>query len=131
MLTIGGIDMQSIRENLIEGLKENTGLEVYFLMPPVNINVSLPLIVLEEVNNLDHFYEDEFEIASITYDISVYADKAIDILVFEEVIDKYMKRIGMKKSYTGGDNYIEPLYCKTMTFTGKVRKHGETYYIYS
>lgn len=130
--------MLDIRKELIAMLKQNTGLPVYFIQPPVNVATTMPLIVLEEVNNHDHFYsyndetDYEIEIANVTYEVSVYGLEFEDIVVFSGVIDKAMKRHGFRKSWTSPDNYIEPLYCKTMRYTCKVQLNKDTneYYIY-
>lgn len=120
--------MLSVRENLIEGLKENTGLQVYYYMPPVNAAVSMPLLVLEEVDNSDHFYtyheetDTEIEVANVTYEISIYCVNPQDLFIFMPIIDTYMKRIGFRKTWTSGDSYIDPLYCKTLRFTGKIQQ---------
>ena len=120
--------MLSVRENLIEGLKENTGLQVYFMMPPVDVAVSMPLLILEEVDNSDHFYtyheetDTEIEVANVTYEISIYCVNPQDLFIFMPIIDTYMKRIGFRKSWTSGDSYVDPLYCKTLRFTGKIQQ---------
>ena len=131
--------MLSVREILIEGLRLNTGLKVYFMMPPVDVAVSMPLLILEEVDNSDHFYryyEDdntEQEIANVTYEISIYCVNPQDLFIFMPIIDTYMKRIGFRKSWTSGDSYVNPLYCKTMRYNAKITIHKQTddYLIYN
>lgn len=131
--------MLSVRENLIEGLRENTGLKVFFMMPPVDVAVSMPLLILEEVDNSDHFYryheetDTEIEVANVTYEISIYAKNPQDLFIFMPIIDTYMKRIGFRKTWTSGDMYIDPLYCKTLRFTGKItiNKQTDDYLIYN
>ena len=129
--------MLSVRESLIKLLKEQTGLEVYYYMPPVNVSVSMPLLVLEEVENTDRFYrfyedDTEQEITDVTYEVSIYSNSPMDLFVFVEIVDKIMKRAGFKKTYTSGDNHVEPLYCKTIRFTGKItlNKQNGNYMIY-
>lgn len=127
--------MLSVRENLIEGLKENTGLQVYFMMPPVDVAVSMPLLVLEEVDNSDHFYtyheetDTEIEVANVTYEISIYCVNPQDLFIFMPIVDSYMKRNGFRKSWTSGDSYIDPLYCKTMRYNAKIRLIEDTYLV--
>ncbi len=130
--------MLSVRQELIEVLKEQTGLEVYYYAPPVNANVSMPLLVLEEVDNTDYYYnyyedDTEYEMTNVTYEISIYCVNPQDLFIFMPIIDKVMKRIGFKKTYTSGDNHVEPLYCKTLRFTGKItiNKQNGNYMIYS
>lgn len=130
--------MQSVREELITILKENTLLEVYYYMPPINVAVNLPILILEEVNNSDRFYRyygdgTEQEITDVTYEISIYSNNPQDLIIFMPIIDRVMKRIGFKKSYTSGDNHVDPLYCKTLRFTGKIttNKLNGNYMIYS
>jgi hypothetical protein len=128
--------MLSVRTDLIEVLKENTGLEVYYYMPPVNVAVSMPLLIVEEVDNNDYFYREhedgtETEITNVSYEISIYAVNPQDLFVFMSIIDKIMKRIGFKKTWTSGDSHVEPLYCKSMRFTGKIQLIEDgTYRIY-
>lgn len=129
--------MLSVRESLIELLKEQTGLEVYYYMPPVNVSVSMPLLVLEEVENTDRFYrfyedDTEQEITNVTYEVSIYSHNPMDLFVFVEIVDKTMKRVGFKKTWTSGDSHVEPLYCKTIRFTGKItlNKQNGNYMIY-
>ena len=128
--------MLSVREELIVLLKEQTGLEVYYYMPPVNVAVSMPLLVLEEVDNTDYFYnyheetDKEIEITNVTYEVSIYSHNPMDLFVFVEIVDKIMKRVGFKKTYTSGDNHVEPLYCKTIRFTGKIQLTEDGYRVY-
>ena len=131
--------MLSVREELITLLKEQTGLQVYYYMPPVNVAVSMPLLVLEEVENTDRFYryyeddDTEQEITNVTYEVSIYSNSPLDLFVFVEIVDKVMKHIGFKKTYTSGDNHVDPLYCKTLRFTGRItiNKQNGDYMIYS
>ena len=125
--------MLSVREELIQLLKEQTGLEVYYYMPPINVTVSMPLLVLEEVDNTDRFYcyyedDTEQEIANVTYEISIYTNDPQDLFIFMPIVDKIMKRVGFKKTYTSGDNHVEPLYCKTLRFTGRIQLIDEYTY---
>ena len=128
--------MLSVRQELIEVLKEQTGLEVYFNMPPVNVNVSMPLLILEEVDNTDHYYnyyEDtdrEYEIANVSYEISIYSVDLINVFVFQDAVDKVMKRLGFKKVWTSGDSHVEPLYCKSMRYSAKIELKENNYHIY-
>lgn len=131
--------MLSIRTDLLQLLNEQTGLQVYYYMPPVHTSVSMPLLILEEVENTDYFYgcyndrkeEVEQEIASVTYEISIYSNNPQDLFTFIPIIDKVMKRIGFKKTWTSGDNHVDPLYCKTLRFTGKIQLIDEyTYRVY-
>ena len=127
--------MLSVRTDLIEVLKENTGLEVYYYMPPVSVAVSMPLLILEEVDNSDYFYREhedgtETEITNVVYEVSIYSNNPSDLFIYAPIIDKAMKRHGFKKSYTSGDNHVEPLYCITLRFTGKIQLKTDTYYVY-
>lgn len=131
--------MLSVREELLQLLNEQTGLQVYYYMPPVDVAVSMPLLILEEVENSDYFYgcykdrteEVEQEIASVTYEVSIYSNNPQDLFTFMPIIDKIMKRVGFKKSWISGDNHVDPLYCKTLRFTGKIQLIDEyTYRVY-
>jgi hypothetical protein len=135
MYEIEVIDMLSVRTDLIEVLKENTGLEVYYYMPPVSVAVSMPLLIVEEVDNNDYFYQlhednTETEIANVSYEISIYAVNPQDLFIFMPIIDRIMKRHGFKKTWTSDDSHVEPLYCKSMRFTGKIKLDNDVYYIY-
>lgn len=128
--------MLSVRQELIEVLKEQTGLEVYFNMPPVSVNISMPLLILEEVDNTDYYYnyyEDtdrEYEIANVSYEVSIYAVNPQDLFIFMPIIDKVMKRLGFKKTYTSNDGHVEPLYCKSMRYSAKIELKENNYHIY-
>lgn len=127
--------MLSVRTNLIEVLKENTGLEVYYYMPPVSIAVSMPLVILEEVENSDYVYlyngDVEHEVTNVTYEVSIYSNNPADLFIYAPIIDNIMKRNGFKKSWTSGDNHVEPLYCKTLRFNAKIQLIDEgTYRVY-
>ena len=128
--------MLSVRKELVQYLKEQTGLEVYYYSPPVNVNVSMPLLVLEEVDNTDYYYnyysetDREYEIANISYEISIYSIDPMNIFIFQDIIDKVMKRLGFKKTWTSNDGHVEPLWCKTMRFTGKIELKENNYHIY-
>lgn len=118
--------MLSVRINLLEALRAS-GLEVYYYMPPVNVDVSMPLLILEETQNDDYVYiyhedtDTEYEIANVSYEVSIYAVNPMDIHIYMPIVEKIMKRIGFKKTWTSGDNHVEPLYCKSMRFTGKIQ----------
>lgn len=127
--------MLSVRTNLIEVLKENTGLEVYYYMPPVSTAVSMPLLILEEVENSDYVYlyngDVEHEVTNVTYEVSIYSNNPADLFIYAPIIDNIMKRNGFKKSWTSGDNHVEPLYCKTLRFNAKIQLIDEgTYRVY-
>lgn len=128
--------MLSIRTDLLQLLNEQTGLQVYYYMPPVECAVSMPLLILEEVENTDYFYkyndktDKEIEVANVTYEVSIYATNPSDLFVFLPIVDTVMKRAGFKKTYTSGDNHVEPLYCKTLRFTGRIQQLEDGYHIY-
>lgn len=113
--------MLSIRQELIEMLSTGTGLDVYFIMPPINVDVEIPLLILDEVNNTDYFYEQNgLEIVDVSYEISIYAKNPMEVLQYMPLIDNIMKEVGLRRTYTSNDMYVEPLYCKTMQYTGKI-----------
>ena len=127
--------MLSVRINLLEALR-TSGLEVYYYMPPVNVDVSMPLLILEETQNDDYVYiyhedtDTEYEIANVSYEVSIYAVNPMDIHIYMPIVEKIMKRIGFKKTWTSGDNHVEPLYCKSMRFTGKIQLLEDGYRVY-
>ena len=121
--------MLTVRKELLQLLKQETGLEVYFLQPPINVGISLPILILEETSNSDYYYsydEDtdivEKEITDVSYSISIYASKPHNLYEHMPVIDKLMKRCGFNKSSVSGDLVLDGIYCKTMTFTGKLEQ---------
>ena len=127
--------MLSVRTDLIEVLKENTGLKVYYYMPPVSVAVSMPLLILEEVENSDYVYlyngDVEHEVTNVTYEVSIYSNNPADLFIYAPIIDNIMKRNGFKKSWTSGDNHVEPLYAKTLRFNAKIQLIDEgTYRVY-
>jgi hypothetical protein len=135
MFKIGGSDMLSVREELVQYLKEQTGLEVYYYSPPVNVAISMPILILEEVDNSDYVYlyngDVEHEVANVTYEVSIYSNNPADLFIYTPIIDKTMKRNGFKKSWTSGDNHVDPLYAKTLRFNAKIQLIDEgTYRVY-
>ena len=121
--------MLTVRRELLQLLKDATGLQVYFLQPPINVGISLPILILEETSNSDYYYsydEDtdivEKEITDVSYSISIYASKPHNLYEHMPVIDKLMKRCGFTKSSVSGDLVLDGIYCKTLTFTGKLEQ---------
>lgn len=118
--------MLSIRTDLKQGLSESTGLEVYFNMPPVDANVSVPLIILEEKLNSDYAYiHGEIEIVNLQYDVSIYVDDPMQLFSYMAIIDNYCHSVGMRKTYTSGDLYNKPLWCKQFTYSCRAKQINE------
>ncbi len=117
--------MLSVREYLIEGLRENVGLNVYISQPPINVGVSIPLLILDETQNSDKFYElNGMQIVHIGYEISVYATDTEELFHYMPLVDRYMKQLGFKKTYTSSDMYVDNLFCKTMRYTAKIKEQN-------
>lgn len=114
--------MLSIRTELKEGLTNVTGLNVYFVQPPVNTNIGIPLLILEEKTN-SQYYRDRnshIEIVNLSYDISIYTDKPQQLFELMSSVDGYMFSVGLKRTYTSSDMSIDnKLWCKTMTYVCK------------
>ena len=114
--------MLSIRKELKQGLTDATGLEVYFIQPPVDVDVAIPLLILEEKGN-SQYYRDRnsnIEVVSLSYDISIYTDVPSQLFDLMESVDDYMFGVGLKRSYTSSDMSIDnKLWCKTMTYNCK------------
>lgn len=114
--------MLSIRKELKQGLTDATGLEVYFVQPPVDVDVAIPLLILEEKTN-SQYYRDRnsnIEVVSLSYDISIYTDVPSQLFDLMESVDDYMFGVGLKRSYTSSDMSIDnKLWCKTMTYNCK------------
>lgn len=114
--------MLSIRTELKQGLTDVTGMDVYFVQPPVNANVSIPLLILEEKSN-SQYYRDRnshMEIANLSYDISIYTDQQQQLFELMESVDDYCFSVGLKHTYTSSDlNMDNQLWCKTMTYVCK------------
>lgn len=114
--------MLSIRKQLKQGLTDVTGMEVYFVQPPINTDVSIPLLILEEKANI-HYYRDRhshIEIVSLSYDISIYTNHPSELFELMASVDDYMFGVGLKRTYTSSDMSIDnQLWCKTMTYNCK------------
>lgn len=114
--------MLSIRKELKQGLTDVTGMEVYFVQPPVNTDVAIPLLILEEKSN-SQYYRDRnshMEIVNLSYDISIYTDKPQQLFELMASVDDYMFEVGLKRTYTSSDMSIDnQLWCKTMTYVCK------------
>ena len=122
--------MLSIRKQLKQGLTDVTGLEVYFVQPPVHTDIAIPLLILEEKTN-SQYYRDrhsQIEIVNLSYDISVYTDKPQQLFELMESVDDYLFGLGLKRTYTSSDMSIDNrLWCKTMTYVCKVTQlEGDT-----
>lgn len=132
--------MLSIRKELRQGLTNATGLDVYFVQPPINTNVAIPLLILEETAN-SQYYRDRnsrTEIVSLSYDISIYTDNQSQMSDLMASVDDYMFNVGLKRTYTSTDMSIDinldsnplhrrngvdsKLYCKTITYVCKATK---------
>lgn len=116
--------MLSIRKELRQGLTEETGLDVYFIQPPVDTDVAIPLLILEEKSN-GQYYRDRnsyMEIVNLTYDISIYTTNPAQLFELMKSIDDYMFGVGLQRTYTSSDMSIDntpTLWCKTMTYVCK------------
>ena len=114
--------MLSIRTELKEGLTDITGLDVYFVQPPVNTDVSIPLLILEEKTN-SQYYRDrnsQMEIVNLSYDISIYTNQPHQLFELMQIVDDYCFSIGLKRTYTSSDMSIDnQLWCKSMTYVCK------------
>ena len=114
--------MLSIRKELKQGLTDATGLEVYFVQPPVDVDIAIPLLILEEKSN-SQYYRDRnsnIEVVNLSYDISIYTDKPQQLFDLMESVDDYMFDVGLKRTYTSSDMSIDnKLWCKTMTYVCK------------
>ena len=114
--------MLSIRKELREEIQSKLGLETYFVQPPINVDIHLPIIILEEKTN-SQYYRDRnsnIEVVSLSYDISIYTDVPSQLFDLMESVDDYMFGVGLKRSYTSSDMSIDnKLWCKTMTYNCK------------
>ncbi|WVR22071.1 MAG: hypothetical protein [Malazfec virus 1] len=117
--------MLSIRKELKQGLTDATGLEVYFVQPPVNTDVAIPLLILEEKSN-SQYYRDKnsnLEVVNLSYDISIYTNNPSQLFELMECVDDYMFSLGLKRTYTSTDMNIDyTLWCKTMTYVCKATR---------
>ena len=114
--------MLSIRKPLKQGLTDATGLEVYFVQPPVHTDVAIPLLILEERSN-SQYYRDRnsnIEVVNLTYDISIYTNNPSQLFELMDSVDDYMFSVGLKRSFASSDMSIDNrLWCKTMTYVCK------------
>lgn len=114
--------MLSIRTELKEGLTKATGMDVYFVQPPVNTDVAIPLLILEEKSNNQHYRDrnSHMEIVNLSYDISIYTDEPEHLFMLIGVVDDYMYGVGLKRNYASADMNIDNrLWCKAMTYVCK------------
>lgn len=110
--------MLSIRTELREGLTKITGMDVYFVQPPVNTDVAIPLLILEEKSNYQYYRDrhSHIEIVNLSYDISIYTNQPHQLFELMTSVDDYMFSVGLKRTYTSSDMSIDNrLWCKTMT----------------
>lgn len=117
--------MLSIRKLLKQGLTDVTGLEVYFVQPPVHTDVAIPLLILEEKTNSQSYRDrySQIEIVHLSYDISIYTNDPSQLFDLMERVDDYMFSVGLKRTYTSSDMSLDnKLWCKTMTYVCKVTK---------
>ena len=114
--------MLSIRKELREEIQSKLGLETYFVQPLINVDIHLPIIILEEKTN-SQYYRDRnsnIEVVSLSYDISIYTDVPSQLFDLMESVDDYMFGVGLKRTYTSSDMSIDnKLWCKTMTYNCK------------
>ena len=112
--------MISIRKELREGLTTATGLEVYFTQPPVNVDITIPLLILEEKSNRQHYRDmnGQMECVELTYDVSIYTNQPSQLFDLMESVDDYLFSIGLNRIYTSADlNMDNTLWCRTMTYS--------------
>ena len=97
--------MISIRKELREGLTTATGLEVYFTQPPVNVDITIPLLILEEKSNRQHYRDmnGQMECVELTYDVSIYTNQPSQLFDLMESVDDYLFSIGLNRIYTSAD----------------------------
>lgn len=117
--------MLSIRKELKEGLTNTTGLDVYFVQPPIDTNVAIPLLILEEKSNSQYYrdHNSHMEIVNLSYDISIYTENPIELFDLMASVDDYMFSVGLKRTYTSSDMSIDyTLWCKTMTYVCKATR---------
>ena len=121
--------MLSIRTELKEGLTKATGMDVYFVQPPVNADVAIPLLILEEKSN-NQYYRDHnshMEIVNLSYDISIYVDEPEQLFKLMGVVDDYMHGVGLKRNYTSADiNIDNRLWCNTMISPSSIKLVNNT-----
>ena len=114
--------MLSIRKELREEIQSKLGLETYFVQPPINVDIHLPIIILEEKGN-SQYYRDRnsnIEVVNLSYDISIYTNDPSQLFDLMESVDDYMFGVGLKRTYTSSDMSIDnKLWCKTMTYNCK------------
>jgi len=116
--------MLSIRKQLKEGLSKATGLEVYFVQPPIDKDVAIPLLILEEKTNSQYHRDrnSHMEIVNLSYDISIYTDKPQQLFELMDSVDDYCHSVGLRRTFTSADmNIGNQLWCKTMTYNCKAK----------
>lgn len=114
--------MLSIRRELRQGLTDTTGLDVYFVQPPIDTNLLIPLLILEEKVN-SQYYRDRNstqEIVNLSYDVSIYTNDPEQLFELMPSVDEYCFKVGLRRTYVSSDlNINNQLWCKTMTYVCK------------
>lgn len=122
--------MISILEELITGISNATELPVYSEMPDGGF--ALPMIVISEINyQLSTLaFSNHVEVAKVTYQISIYSDNVDDIFTYQELIENYFKtNIQRFKGTASAVQQRYPIYYRTLTYDGKIKKQNDDYYI--
>lgn len=122
--------MISILEELIAGIYNATQLPIYSEMPDGSFQ--LPMIVISETNyQLSTLaFNNHVEVAKVTYQISIYSDNVDDIFTYQELIENYFNiHIKRFKGTVSAVQQRYPVYYRTLTYDGKIKKQNDDYYI--
>lgn len=122
--------MVSILEELHSGLRDVTGLLTFSELPADSFK--LPLIVIAEVNNQSDVVAMDglTEIATLTYNITIYCENEDDIYKYQDMIDEYM-RTNVKRFNAQYSQIRQkyPIYYRQLKYSGTVRKIGNQIHI--
>lgn len=111
--------MLSIRKELREEIQDKLGLTTYFVQPPINVDIALPIVILEEATNSTYFRSESIEVANLSYTLSIYTDQPAQLFDLMEQLDDLMYSLGLKRTFTSGDMCLDRLWCKSITYVCK------------
>lgn len=119
--------MLELRKELIKGLKEHTGLNVYLPYQEIS-GLTFPLITLEmSVADGERTLNHGVVSYSVSFDIYIYAD-SVEELLNNEQIKKYFHLVGMRCTYESNPSLSHHWY-KQYQFECEVWVRKEDYII--
>ena len=122
--------MISILDEIIAGINEITGLQCFSEMPDGSFQ--LPMIIISERSNDTNTmsFSGSMEVASVSYEITIYSNDVEDIFELQEFIDGYFKtEIKRFKSSASNIQQRHPIYYRTLSYSGQIKRQNDKLYI--